>query len=423
MERKDLEDLVVGKINNYGKAAWDFFCIVALENSGSTARNRISDWVRISKNFLEIVLKIHMKVRNWGIEYLNQIVGIQSDILNSLDHVGFFDFSSKPQQEIYEIFNSNQKTLQDILFTLNFWNKEGLQIQSLKENLDSIQPLLFFYSYEDQDIFLIDADISKLLGEYLKNTDIDFQTKTINIKNNNKFLSIIYQHQIFLVKNNLGFFASRVSAKGNFNLDFKLIPTNYFPAWLIDFPEELINRLQNLIKEVNNLDYNPPIDEWTISTKRFYPEFLEEKEIEEYLYLNYDLIEKDIENISRQYPLDIGNIDLLATTEQQEKIIIEIKNGPINHKSVGQLQAYMESYQHQMEGKEKVKEIRGILIGNGISSSAYSSCDASKYNTFIEFRTLKDLFSPGNRHICDECGNVNRKAANFCDYCGSKLVK
>lgn len=98
-------------------------------------------------------------------------------------------------------------------------------------------------------------------------------------------------------------------------------------------------------------------------------EFLLEKHLEDFLIANwestslgllYDLIEKDGEILSQQYPTDIGKIDLLVTSKSNgDYIVIELKKGQTSDDTVGQVARYMGWVKAKLANG---KNVDGIVI-------------------------------------------------------------
>jgi len=98
-------------------------------------------------------------------------------------------------------------------------------------------------------------------------------------------------------------------------------------------------------------------------------EFVMEKYLEEFIETNFNKIKFDVnlelyqdeENIGRQYPTTIGNIDLLAVNhEKQEIVIIELKKGRTSDVVIGQILRYMGWVKENLA--KKGYSVKGIII-------------------------------------------------------------
>jgi len=115
--------------------------------------------------------------------------------------------------------------------------------------------------------------------------------------------------------------------------------------------------------------------------------FYMEKHLEDFIIENweksefgekYDLIEKDGEIISQQYPTKIGPIDILAIDKKTgQYVVIELKKNQTSDDTVGQIARYMGWLEEQVTNGKSAK---GIII-------------ASKYDKrlFYALKKIKDV--------------------------------
>lgn len=82
-----------------------------------------------------------------------------------------------------------------------------------------------------------------------------------------------------------------------------------------------------------------------------------ERDIEDHLISNLEVIEKGLKLVGRQVKIDVGRIDILAEDETKARVVIEVKVGEAKDSAVGQIARYLGWYAHS-EGKAP----RGILI-------------------------------------------------------------
>lgn len=109
-----------------------------------------------------------------------------------------------------------------------------------------------------------------------------------------------------------------------------------------------------------------------ISKERKDMEFVMEKYLEEFIEVNFDIIDfgaklelyQDEENRGRQYPTRVGNIDLLAIDRDNEMfVVIELKKGRSSDEVVGQILRYMGWVKENLAMNDYEKYgIRGIII-------------------------------------------------------------
>ncbi len=99
-----------------------------------------------------------------------------------------------------------------------------------------------------------------------------------------------------------------------------------------------------------------------------------ERDLEDYLSKNLDVIEDGLKLVERQKELpEVGRLDILARDRFGNLVVIELKAGQADEKAVGQLQAYME-YLREL-GYEN---IRGILIAASYTRKAIYAAKANK---------------------------------------------
>jgi len=100
-----------------------------------------------------------------------------------------------------------------------------------------------------------------------------------------------------------------------------------------------------------------------------------ERDLEDYLSMNLDVIEEGLKLVERQKELPgVGKLDILARDRDGNYVVIELKAGQADEKAVGQLQAYIEYLREQ--GYEN---IRGILIAASYTQKAVYAAKAVKH--------------------------------------------
>ncbi|NPA71118.1 MAG: DUF91 domain-containing protein [Crenarchaeota archaeon] len=91
-----------------------------------------------------------------------------------------------------------------------------------------------------------------------------------------------------------------------------------------------------------------------------------EKDVVDLLVRKIDIVEKGLKIIAREYQTIAGNIDILAEDSNGNIVVIEVKRGMAGPEAVHQLKRYVE-----VLSKTSQKPVRGILVAEDISSSAY----------------------------------------------------
>ncbi|MCD6492601.1 MAG: DUF1016 family protein [Archaeoglobaceae archaeon] len=91
-----------------------------------------------------------------------------------------------------------------------------------------------------------------------------------------------------------------------------------------------------------------------------------EKQLEDFIEANLKLIEPGLQlyvddsgNKGRQYPTDVGNIDLLCVRPNGDFVIIELKRGKTSDKVVGQISRYVGWVKQNLAGN---RNVYGIII-------------------------------------------------------------
>lgn len=91
-----------------------------------------------------------------------------------------------------------------------------------------------------------------------------------------------------------------------------------------------------------------------------------EKQLEDFIEANLELVEPrlrlyidDSGNKGRQYPTDVGNIDLLCVRPNGDFVVIELKKGRTSDKVVGQISRYMGWVKQSLAGD---RNVYGIII-------------------------------------------------------------
>jgi len=87
-----------------------------------------------------------------------------------------------------------------------------------------------------------------------------------------------------------------------------------------------------------------------------------EKDVEEYLSNNPDLIEKGLKLSERQLPIESGRIDLLFEDMKGNLTVVEVKLDRIGRDAFRQIQSYI----HELRTKEDRKKVNGVLVCAGV---------------------------------------------------------
>ena len=181
--------------------------------------------------------------------------------------------------------------------------------------------------------------------------------------------------------------------------------------------KELSQRI--IIKNVTT-EENLNSTNWTTVlnySKKYSNERIYEKQIEETIVKNPEILEDGLKLIGRQYKTSVGFIDILFKDKEDSFVVVELKRGKGSDKVVGQIQRYMAWVN---ENLTQAKSVRGIIVVKEIDKKLNYAIKGSKFP--IEVITFKN--EPpikNNIKYCDKCGAVNRKSAIFCERCQNKF--
>ena len=131
-----------------------------------------------------------------------------------------------------------------------------------------------------------------------------------------------------------------------------------------------------IIKLSETHDESEEFEEFTVSFER---------DLEDYLARNIELLEKGLRLVARQKTLPIGRIDLLAEDEHGNLVVIELKSGEADERSLTQLLTYISCLQEQ----ERDREVRGILVAANFSNKVLY---ATRLTPLIKLKKYKVKF-------------------------------
>jgi tetratricopeptide (TPR) repeat protein len=110
-------------------------------------------------------------------------------------------------------------------------------------------------------------------------------------------------------------------------------------------------------------------------------ENLTEKELEEFIYGNPEVIERGLKPVHRQYSIENRRIDLIFEDSLNRKLLIELKKGEIRRTDIGQLLEYYGIV------CEKIDDIRLMLVCRSVPIRFKNALEKAG----LEWREFKDL--------------------------------
>ncbi len=126
------------------------------------------------------------------------------------------------------------------------------------------------------------------------------------------------------------------------------------------------------LEKVYFLIYGKLMDEATFEMH------LTEEELKKAIIKNPSLIEKDLKIINEEKEVAYGKADLIGKDSKGRIVVIELKKGKIGENEVLQLYRYVKYF------KELGKNVRGLIVGSGISPHA----EVLLKNLGLEFKTV-----------------------------------
>ncbi|MBZ9715393.1 endonuclease NucS [Deinococcus multiflagellatus] len=101
-----------------------------------------------------------------------------------------------------------------------------------------------------------------------------------------------------------------------------------------------------------------------------------EKQLQELLARQPELIEPGLRVLSRELPVSSGGIDLYAQDAQGRYVVVELKRGKATQDAVSQLARYVRSVEDMLLRTRQTVEVRGILAAPEITAPARLELEA-----------------------------------------------
>lgn len=220
-----------------------------------------------------------------------------------------------------------------------------------------------------------------------------------------------------LVKLGVGYWVSSLSAKGNVSLEF-IIPKFIYDA--IQPYKQQLPKIEGIATKASNIEAERQKDEWSLGEVTEAVENVgdfSESEIEYSIASNPSILEDNLQVLGRQFPTDVGFIDILCEDSDGNYVVVELKKGIGSFEVVGQIQKYMSWVHEHLAG---TKQVKGIIVAKENDKQIEYAAKGSKFALEIK------VFGPeapiqANIKYCDSCGKPNKKSAKYCVKCGHEL--
>jgi len=120
--------------------------------------------------------------------------------------------------------------------------------------------------------------------------------------------------------------------------------------------------------------------------------FTFEKDLQEFISRNLNSLEDGLTLLQKEYPTDVGRLDILAKDKDGILVVIELKVGIAKKEVLGQILSYMAS----IKQKKSVEKVRGIIVANDfdyalkLASSQIPDLKLVRYVVKFEFEEVEN---------------------------------
>jgi len=206
------------------------------------------------------------------------------------------------------------------------------------------------------------------------------------------------------------------------NHNKKDISLNFIiPTFILD----IINEIGDSLSEIENFQEKLVSYDNTQGTVRIVLNSeVSHDQIKDYVAENSDALEDGLRLVSKEYRTgEVGDIDILFQTEEDNFLIIEVKKNMARYEPVGQILGYINWVKENLVGDDEV--VRGIIICADIHPQLRSAFnEANNPNIQVwkyemqeeEFNFEKTLEIAGK--LCPFCGKFCSPRARICPNCG-----
>jgi RecB family endonuclease NucS len=143
-------------------------------------------------------------------------------------------------------------------------------------------------------------------------------------------------------------------------------------------------------------------------------EYLDEKEISDYIAEHPEIIEDGLKILRREKPIEVGYADLVGVDKDGRYVIIEVKRVHAGLDAVRQLNNYVNA----LKKRNPQARVRGILVAPSISKEALSLLNSlglefkqiNVQKLFKEIRSSKQVVAPMSHSLLEYLSSASRKS-------------
>lgn len=434
-----IQGLVEELVENEDLASLDAMLTLAFHQTGSSAYTKYTEMFeriigKLAEHNLRVKHGLNAKECKEKINILNRLheeCDIYYDDLPILESILMRNIKDTMRNDIerrIEYFGEIEKeVLAFILYYLPLKAEESrsLALKSGREGFEFISGLSITTDDKNDIIYYNLSGFDKLTAIFnrLFNREL-WHSQTIRIPHEE--YTFFGKHKMYkelhlwgigdtLIKTGVAYWVPWVT--GSANVHSELI----IPKFLCDFTEKYkyllpeITDLEGVIKEIEESVVTITEHHYTSDEER--SSFVIERDIEDLVESDPEILEKGLKLIERQKTTNAGIIDLLCLDKNDNYVIIELKKDRAGDKVLGQIQRYMVWVEDNLVDKESV---RGIIVAQDYDKKLEYAIKGSKYP--IEVKIFGEE-TPVEENIkyCDKCRTPNRKSAKFCVECGNEF--
>ena len=313
-------------------------------------------------------------------ERVREFEAAHFEFINILTRNEFEQGNDLPEPEVEQLFRAMRRMAHNRSLTLSRINQNRLEEfnQSLRSLLYGAEPIA-------------------------KRVDNFVSLKTVGGYTTSHFLYAFDPEKFCLnslVRDRLEISAEQVQAAVEGAIEkYHLDPNEYYDVTIDLFADTLIlEEVKNKIDlrnymEVNFILYLLSIEEDGVEEMLPFASLSLEKDLEDYIAANPDILESGLTLVKQQYTTPVGRIDILFKDRNGHYLVVETKKGLESDRVIGQISRYV-GYLEEAESKRT----RGLII-------ASDSDDRLKYGLYAFNGKVKMKYYKVSFSISDDAPN------------------